>query len=205
MHYAISYQTENHDFLLSTPRRKSLKHRLFFVKQGLVLVKLGKLEYAVESGQTFWLPFDSLVSVTYTPKTQVSSVDVSSRVTTALPKQGGYVKLNELMMALINRLETLNENRQRQQDILTVLRAELSELKPELKESKLTKQVNQWQADQVSSLNSELQLVLRFREAKKQMLSGKNRALVVDNLFDGNDAILISLEHALLGDSTDNS
>lgn len=199
MHYAISYQTENHDFLLSTPRRKSLKYRLVCVRQGLVLVKLGKLEYAVESGQAFWLPFDSLVSVTYTPKTQVSSIEVSSRVTTALPKQGGYVTLNELMIALMSRLETLGDNRDRHHDLLAVIRAELSELKPELKESKLTKQINQWQAHQASLLNNELQLVLRFREAKKQMLSGKKRALVVDNLFDGNDAILLSLEQALLG------
>lgn len=199
MHYAISYKTETHEFLLSTPRRNALKHKLVCVKQGLVLVKLGKLEYAVESGQSFWLPFDSLTSLTYTPNTQVSVVEVSSRVTTPLAKQGGFVTLNELTLALLSRLETLGENHPRVRSLLAVLLDELSELKPELKESKLTKQVNQWQPNQDSRLNNELQLVLRLREANKQMLSGKKRAQVVETLFAGNDAMLLSLEQALLG------
>ncbi|NVD08401.1 AraC family transcriptional regulator [Vibrio sp. JPW-9-11-11] len=199
MHYAISFHTDTHDFLLTTPRRNALKHKLICVKQGLVLVKLGKLEYAVESGQSFWLPFDSLVSLTYTPNTQVNTVEVSSRVSTSLARQGGYVELDQLTLALLSRLETLGENQTRLRTLLTVLLDELSELKPELKESKLSQQINQWQPDHDSPLNNELQLVLRLREAKKQMLSGKKRAGVVDDLFDGNDALLISLEHALLG------
>jgi hypothetical protein len=199
MHYAISYQTDRYDFLVSTSRKKLLKHQLICVEQGLVLVKLGKLEYTVEAGEAFWLPFDVLTSVTFTPATLVRSVQVSSRVTLSLPKQGGYVELNELSSAILNRLATLADNRDAQVDLLAVLRHELTSLKPLLKENKFTKAVNQWQAKQPSQLPNELQLVLTVREASKQMKSGKKREDVVATLFDGNESLLSGLEQAILG------
>lgn len=199
MHYAISYQTDLYDFLVSTSRKKLLKHQLICVEQGLVLVKLGKLEYTVEAGEAFWLPFDVLTSVTFTPATLVRSVQVSSRVTLSLPKQGGYVELNELSSAILNRLTTLADNRDAQVDLLAVLRHELTSLKPLLKENKFTKAVNQWQAKQPSQLPNELQLVLTVREASKQMKSGKKREDVVATLFDGNESLLSGLEQAILG------
>ncbi|MCG9727764.1 AraC family transcriptional regulator [Vibrio brasiliensis] len=199
MHYAISYQTDLYDFLVSTSRKKLLKHQLICVEQGLVLVKLGKLEYTVEAGEAFWLPFDVLTSVTFTPATLVRSVQASSRVTLSLPKQGGYVELNELSSAILNRLATLADNRDAQVDLLAVLRHELTSLKPLLKENKFTKAVNQWQAKQPSQLPNELQLVLTVREASKQMKSGKKRKDVVATLFDGNESLLSGLEQAILG------
>lgn len=199
MHYAISFQSELYDFLVSTSRKKLLKHQLICVEKGLALVKLGKQEYAVEAGQSFWLPFDSLTAITYTPKTLVRSVQVSSRVTSQLPKQGGYVELNELMAAVLNRLATLVANREAQLDLLAVLRQELTSLKPVLKESKLSQKINHWKVNQTSSLANELQLVLTVREACKQMKSGKKRAQVVSTLFDGNESLLMGLEKTILG------
>lgn len=199
MHHAISFQSELNDFLICTPRKKSLKHQLISVKQGLALVKLGKLEYAVEAGQSFWLPFDTLTSLTYTPNTIVNSVSVSSRVVAPFPKQGGYIQAEELLSALLNRLEFHNGHRGRQVDLLKVVQSELTTLKPELKETRYTKQINQWQADKESALSNELKLVLRVREANKQMQSGKKRPMVVESLFDGNDALLASLEQTILG------
>ncbi|MCZ4293322.1 AraC family transcriptional regulator [Vibrio sinaloensis] len=199
MHYAISFQSELYDFLVSTSRKKLLKHQLICVEKGLALVKLGKQEYAVEAGQSFWLPFDALTSITYTPKTLVRSVQVSSRVTSQLPKQGGYVELNELMTAVLNRLATLVANREAQLDLLAVLRQELPSLKPVLKESKLSQKINHWKVNQTSSLANELQLVLTVREACKQMKSGKKREQVVSTLFDGNESLLTGLEKTILG------
>lgn len=199
MHYAISFQSELYDFLVSTSRKKLLKHQLICVEKGLALVKLGKQEYAVEAGQSFWLPFDALTSITYTPKTLVRSVQVSSRVTSQLPKQGGYVELNELMTAVLNRLATLVANREAQLDLLAVLRQELTSLKPVLKESKLSQKINHWKVNQTSSLANELQLVLTVREACKQMKSGKKREQVVSTLFDGNESLLTGLEKTILG------
>lgn len=199
MHYAISFQTEQHDFLLCTPRRKSLKHKLLCVKQGLVIVKLGKQEYAIEPKQLFWLPFDTLTSLTYTPNTQVEVVELSSRVTTPLPKQAGFVKANELVSALFNRLASIEALTEQQKELLAVLRYELIDLKPNLHESKLTKDLGQWHFDKPSSLANELQLVLRMREAVKMMQSGKKRPVVVDTLFEGNESLFAGLEKAILG------
>ncbi|KJY84584.1 AraC family transcriptional regulator [Vibrio galatheae] len=199
MHHAISFQSQNHQFLVCTPRKKSLKHKLINVKQGLVLVKLGKIEYAVQAGQSFWLPFDTLTSLTYTPDTLTNTVEVSSRVSARFPKQGGYVQFNELLTALLIRLEGLGDQRDQQIDLLNVVQSELTTLKPELKETQYTKQINQWQAKGESKLGSELKLVLRVREATKQMQSGKQRTVVVDDLFDGNDDLFSNLESAILG------
>jgi len=199
MHYAISYQSEQNDFLICTPRRKSLKHKLICVRQGLVLVKLGKHEFAIEPNQLFWLPFDTLTSLTYTPNTIVDTIELSSRVSFPLPTQAGFVKANELVSALLNRLKDFAEQRDKQVDLLKVLKHELSEIIPTLKESKLSKQISQWRFDNESPLETELQLVLRVREANKQMQSGKKRPAVVEMLFDGNESLFAGLEKAVLG------
>lgn len=135
MHYAISHQLLRQDFLHSTPRRKLLKHTLLYVRGGLVLVKLGKQEYAVEADHAFWLPFDTLCSITYFPNTAVQLVEVSCRVTSPLSKQGGYVALNELSQALINRLNDVDSDNDIRNDQLKVMRHELSTMQPKLKKA----------------------------------------------------------------------
>ncbi|MDA0128487.1 AraC family transcriptional regulator [Vibrio sp. MarTm2] len=201
MHYAISHQTSRYDFLHSTARRKLLKHTLFQVKEGLVLVKLGKLEYAVEPGQSFWLPFDTLCAVSYFPNTHVQCIDISSRVQVSLPKQGGFVSLTELAQAIISRLSDDSRNPQNDADLLTVLKADIAQLTPALQESTLTQQINQWAWDSSdSALLNEHQLVLKIREAKKRLLSGNKRAQVIKQMFDGNEALFTQLESITLGD-----
>lgn len=199
MHHAIDFRSQLDQFLVCTPRKKSLKHQLIKVTQGLVLVKLGKLEYALEAGQWFWLPFDTLVSLTYTPNTQTQNVFVSSRVLARFPRQAGFVEANELLTALINRLETITEHRDQQISLLNVVQQELVSLKPKLTESPLTQQFNQWRADKPSSLSSELKLVLRMREANKQMQSGQKRTAVVESLFNSDETLFSNLERTLLG------
>lgn len=198
MHYAISYQYNTYEFLHSTPRKKSLKHSLIRVEEGLVLVKLGKMEYAVEAGMSFWLPFDSLSSLTFTPNSKISKIEVSSRVTLPMPKQGGFIQPSELLTALLNRLISM-ESPQTELELLSVLKNELALVKPSLAESKLTRLVSQWKIGQPSKLDQELQLVLKVREAHKMMQSGKKREFVVDNIFDGKSAIFSSLEELVLG------
>jgi hypothetical protein len=115
-----------------------------------------------------------------------------------MPKQGGFVEQSELMNALLNRLVLL-ESPQSQPELLQVLKAELADLQPKLSESKLTQLVSQWKPGKPSKLSNELQLVLKVREACKQMQSGKKREYVVQTMFDGNDAIFASLETLILG------
>lgn len=200
MHYAISHHASQHNFLSTTARRKLLKHTLLHVKEGLVLFKLGKLEYAVEAGDTFWLPFDTLCAITYFPNSVTQSVEISSRVQLSLPQQGGYVKLNELSRALFNRLADNTRTSANDKDLLTVLKTEISSSQPKLKESPLTKQINQWQWDGLdSALSNEHQLVLKVREANKMMLSGKKRAQVVELMFNGDEQVFAQLETVIAG------
>ena len=200
MHYAISHQSLRQEFLLSTPRRKLLKHTLLYVRSGLVLAKLGKQEYAIEKGEAFWLPFDALCSLTYFPGSDIQVIELSSRVTSPLPKQGGFAQLEELVLAILNRLSQNTANNEAQQAILTVLRHELATLKTKLYESTLTRHINQWKWDSdKSALSNEQQLVLKIREANKMMLSGQKREQVIGKLFGGDDATFSQLEALLLG------
>ena len=80
MHYAISHHNNEFPYLVIQPRKRSLKHVLLRVNQGLALLKLGKIEYAIEDGQTVWLPFDALVGLTFFPNTCAQRVEVSCRI-----------------------------------------------------------------------------------------------------------------------------
>ncbi|MDA0150120.1 AraC family transcriptional regulator [Vibrio sp. LaRot3] len=198
MHYSISHQTTEHHFLSITSRKKLLKHTLLRVEQGIVLARLGKQEYAIEAGQSLWLPFDSLTALTFFPQTKTSTVEVSCRVTKPLPANGGYVGLNELTTALMNRLTILDEH-QHKQALLTVMLDELAQLKPKLENSALTQQINAWSVNQPSNLAKDCQLVLQLREARKWLLSGKKEDQVIEQLFAGDKAAYQSLKSAILG------
>ncbi|RJX68930.1 AraC family transcriptional regulator [Vibrio sinensis] len=200
MHYAISHQVQHYSFLSTTPRKKVLKHMLLRVDQGLALLKLGKTEYAVEAGQTVWIPFDSLCSLTFFPNTHIQRIEVSSRVTSRLPKQGGFVQLNELCTALLNRLGEQQQAHEKTVPMLAVFKQELSLLAPELNESEMTQAINHWKVDVKSTLSSEVQLVLKMREAGKRMLSGQKQAQVVADLFGNQMEAYLQLRSALLGE-----
>ena len=188
MHYSISHQTTEFGFLSITPRKKLLKHLLLSVKEGLALVRLGKHEYAVEAGQVVWLPFDCLTSISYLPQTQVSVVEVSCRVQQSMPKQAGFVELNELATAVLNRLATMAQDHQLRQDLYRVLLSELTGLKPTLQQSSLSQQISMWSPEQASTLASELQLALKVREARRRILSGIKEHDVIESLFTGSQA-----------------
>ena len=93
----------------------------------------------------------------------------------------------------------MDETHDAQRDILTVLQAELSALKPQLKESRLTRLISQWSPNTDSKLLAEQQLVLTVREAYKRMKSGKKREQIISDLFDNNEAMYSQIEHAILG------
>ncbi|MCG9677477.1 AraC family transcriptional regulator [Vibrio sp. Isolate24] len=200
MHYAISHDYRDFQYLTMTPRKKSIKHMLLKVEQGLTLLKLGKTEYAIEAGQAVWIPFDALCALTFFPQTQVQQIEVSSRVTSFLPKQGGFVTLNELTNALLNRLKVMEDRHDAKKNLLTVLQEELSSFKPQLKESELTQQINQWAPNIDSKLLVEQQLVLNVREAYKRMQSGQSRHQVVAELFEGNEAMYSQIEKTIRGE-----
>lgn len=201
MHYSISHQTTEFDFLSITPRKKLLKHILLSVNKGLALVRLGKHEYAVEPGQVIWLPFDCLTSISYLPQTTVSLVEVSCRVQQAMPKQAGFVELNELATAILNRLTTMEQAHELKLDLYRVFLSELSSLKPTLQQSALSQQISMWSPEQDSTLASDLQLALKVREARRRILSGEKEHQVVERLFSGNQAAFNVMLESICGQS----
>jgi hypothetical protein len=193
MNFAIEYTSAYFSHLVITPRKKVLKHSLVSVQSGLVLIKLGKQEYAVESGQSIWIPYDCLTSLTYFPNTQINRVDFSVRLTDSFPRQAGYITQTNLSLALLNKLaltktraKNTNNTDQAFKDMLSVLKQEILAFKPLLFESALSLRFNQWNIDH-SNLQQEHTLVMVMREAKKRMQSGQKRALVIEDLFSGKE------------------
>ncbi|MDF4535615.1 AraC family transcriptional regulator, partial [Vibrio parahaemolyticus] len=80
MNYAIQSETRHYPYLEVSARKRALKHSLIRVEQGLLLFRLGKHEYAVEKGQTLWIPFDCLCGLTFFPDTHITPVDFSLRL-----------------------------------------------------------------------------------------------------------------------------
>ncbi|WP_046223147.1 hypothetical protein [Vibrio sp. ECSMB14106] len=193
MNFAIEYTSAYFSHLVITPRKKVLKHSLVSVQSGLVLIKLGKQEYAVEPGQSIWIPYDCLTSLTYFPNTQINRVDFSIRLTDSFPRQAGYITQTNLSLALLEKLEltkshssSANNTDQACKDMLSVLKQEVLSFKPLLYESALSLRFNQWSIDD-SNLPQEHTLVMVMREAKKRMQSGQKRSLVIDDLFSGKE------------------
>ncbi|MBW3695521.1 AraC family transcriptional regulator [Vibrio sp. T187] len=184
MNFAIEYTSTTFSHLVITPRKKVLKHSLIQVSQGLALVKLGKNEYAVEAGQSVWIPFDCLVSITYFPNTCVEKVDFSIRLLDNFPKQAGYVQQTALTEALLAKLAQRTSDAQATAELLAVLKQEVLEFNPTLLETKMSQRFNQWTLES-SVLTQEQTLVMVMREAKKRLQSGQKKVKVVEDLFAG--------------------
>ena len=197
MHYATSFDSKYYSFLLCTPRKKTIKHQLIRVVDGLTLVRLGKIEYAVEPGQEFWLPLGTLTSLTFTPQSECQIVEISSRVVKEFPKQAGYLKSDELILSLLDRLKTITTS-DIANDYLKLIMHELTLQKPQLSENKKTKDIKGWQ-ELSSQLPQELRYMLMIREAQKQIQSGKNRSEVILRFFQNDEELVEKLENAILG------
>ncbi len=184
MNFAIEHISAHFSHLVITPRKKVLKHSLVSVRSGLVLVKLGKQEYAVEKNQSIWIPFDCLTSLTYFPNTEIEQVDFSVRLSDAFPQQAGYIEHTALSKAVLDKLSSDKLSEEHQKNLLSVFKQESLAFKPTLSSSSLTEKVNMWSSEE-PTLNQEQTLVMMMREAKKRMQSGQKKPKVIDDLFAG--------------------
>lgn len=192
MKYSIEHQYTTYPFLLSTPRKKTVKCSLLVVHQGLVLIRLGKNEFALEKGEAFWIPFDCLTSITFFPQCVVTQIDFSMRLKSVFPSQSGYVSLAPVTLAIIEKLKIKSANLQdaekyttHKRNLLTVVYEEALLLKPKLLFSAFSAQLSEWRAGSDTELNQEQLLVLTLREAKKRVQSGQSRQQIIDDLFSG--------------------
>ncbi len=199
MNYALEYHLSQSAFLISTPRKKQLKHSLITIHNGLALIRLGKYEYVLEQDDSFWLPFDCLSAMTYLPDTQASVVEFSVRLTDSFPLQSGFVELPDVTRSIINKLALAPVPDSQLKTFLDAIRYEATELKPELILGHLSRLFSDWTAENSGSLSKEMHLALLVREAQKQRLSGIKPSTIIDSLFQGSESDYRCLCQLILG------
>lgn len=197
MHTAIQHSAIHYQYLTIGSRKPTLKNRLLVVTQGLVLIKLGKLEYCVTENQSFWLPANCLCAISYFPNSKVQSVEFSQRITEKFPTRAGNFISSPLLLTALTRLSNPISDKQNA-SLLEVIKHELLIIEPELNFSIMCKKISSWQVT-TSDLDKELLLALKLRAALKLKQSGKNSQIIADELFDTNIDLLSSMGKVLLG------
>ncbi|MCG3735701.1 AraC family transcriptional regulator [Vibrio cincinnatiensis] len=185
MNYAIQSETCTFPYLQVTARKRAIKHSLIQVDQGLVLFKLGKQEYAIETSQALWIPLDCLSALTFFPNTQITKVDFSVRLRDTFPRQAGVIKHSELSSAIINRLRESVASDAVYPHLQQVLKYEVQNFEPKLKMTALSQALNVWHPMQPGHVSKERHVVLLVREAMKRRLSGGKEQGIIDELFSG--------------------
>ncbi|GAM68098.1 araC-type DNA-binding domain-containing protein [Vibrio sp. JCM 19236] len=199
MHHAIDFQSTHFDFLKLTPRKPTLKHQLLCVESGMVTIRLGKQEYAIDKGEMFWVPANCLTSLSYFPDTKVWVIEASQRLSDAFPHQAGYIKPSNLLKSLLSKLEAVKSKSEHTQVLLSAVRFELSELKPKLISTPLTKSLSDWQSKD-GQLSPQTVLVLKVREAEKMRLSGVKDGQIAEKWFAGELSAYQAATQAVLGE-----
>jgi hypothetical protein len=202
MHYAIQVESVDTDYLQSTARKRSFKHFFLVVEQGMVLLKLGKSEYAVKPGQAIWIPFQCLHALTMFPQTQLTRIEFSARLTHTFPKQAGYIELGTLCQALLDRVKTCDRQSTVYPHLLGVLTDEVLHFQPTLTENHFSQLLQKWQAQcptPIEGISPEMHLALLLREAEKKSQSGARAEQIASQYFDGNLAHYLQLRQNLLG------
>ncbi len=200
MKNAITFQSETHSHLLYTARKKKNHYELISVQTGAVLVRLGKWEYLVMPGESFWLPFDALSAMTVVPNSTISCVQFSIRTRESLPHQGGYVGMTPLLVAGLNKLQSLTMSEQAQQRLLSVIQDELLEASLHTDLSEESKSINAYLSALTEnktttgySVSPDMMMVLKVREADKMRKSGVKNDMIAARYFSGNVDFLLQV------------
>lgn len=191
MKSAITFHSKTYEQLFYTARKKKNYYELVYVNTGTALIRLGKWEYVVSAGEFFWLPFDSLTSITIVPNSQIAHIAFSIRTREDLPTQGGFVSQTSLLNALIEKLFTASLNEQQEQRLLAVIQDELLLATFHTNVSKESMQVNNYisvLSDQKTTnesnvISAEMALMLKVREADKMRKSGAKDVMIAKRYF----------------------
>ncbi|MGB2079911.1 MAG: hypothetical protein ACPHV3_08990 [Vibrio sp.] len=193
MNYSIAHHTHDSPFLQFHGRKAHYLHRLFYLTQGTLLVRLGQHEYVFQAGELCWLPAHCLAGVTSLPQTQWLQVSISTRLMQPYPMQAGKCTPNALLKACLNRLSerpaTLDETTQKLtpelKAIYELVSLELAELAPSLDQQP---NLVQWQTRLNTQAQDELNAMLTCRQALMAQASGKKQPQIIDELYAGHSA-----------------
>ncbi|MGR6837902.1 AraC family ligand binding domain-containing protein [Aliivibrio wodanis] len=197
MKNAITFQSETHSHLFYTARKKKNHFELISVQTGAVLIRLGKWEHLLLPGELFWLPFDSLTSMTVVPNSIVSSVRFSIRTREALLLQGGYVNTSSFLTAALDKLQSGTMSELAEQRLLLVIQDELLEASVHTELSTESKNINAYLSSLTENQDSrrydvspDMMMALKVREADKMRKSGAKNELIAKRYFSGNVELL---------------
>ncbi|MCE0495331.1 hypothetical protein [Vibrio salinus] len=205
MHYSIQANKYTSPSLVITGRKKTLKHSFVYLTSGLILCRLGKLEYAIEPTQAFWLPFDCLSAWTVFPDTQYYKVEISARVSTSLPDESGYVKADEWLKSLLEKITMIKPAETIYQHYSYVLLDTLRDITPKLVSTTLSKRISTWTPDSsVFANDGRTNDILLAREIKKSILSGKKESEIIHSLFHDSEKNYHKIHNSYL-DKPDNT
>lgn len=196
MNYSIQFELINNPFMSISARKKTLKHQLFYLSSGILLVKIGKHEYAVESGQYFWIPANCLVSITAFPLSKYSKVEISQRLNEPFATQAGYVSVHSIVTNAFELLAKTNLAADYKKVLLQVIKHEATNIKPKLTITDLSQSIAQCRS-QISKENS---MALKLREARKSILSGQNKSSIAQQAFNMDIDEFDVLCQAILGE-----
>jgi hypothetical protein len=199
MNYAIEFHNESYSLLTTTARKKTLKHSLLTVVEGLATIRLGKHEYAIEPGNSFWIPQGCLSSITYFPNCIAVRCDFSVRLRDHFSSQAGFIERSLLLQASLEKLRACDVETSLHNDLLRIIKHEVLDVEPKLITSKASEALMQWTPMSKNHALKELHLALLVREARKRTLSGIKKGRVVEDLFDGSEQQCDQLSELLLG------
>jgi hypothetical protein len=197
MHTAIQNSLDHYQYLTIGSRKPTLKNRLIFVTEGLILIKLGKLEYCVTANQFFWLPANCLCAISYFPNSKVQSVEFSQRIQDNFPTKAGSFVASSLMVASLQRLSE-SVSIDLDSALLKVIRYEAIVVEPELNYSEMCQAISKWH-EPSAVIDKELQLTLKIRAAIKLKQSGKSSQIIADKLFGSDVEMMSAIGIRLIG------
>lgn len=175
MNYKAEYQSYTFTTLHLGQRKKSPYAQLFYVRDGKILLRLGRNELMLQQGDTFYLPFECLSQITALQGATIDTLTLSPRLNSqqqcVYPKISGQVTTS-LILPLLETLYSAKNNSSRtleqQKRLIDVLLDELIYCKPQ-------------QINAPIKLTPEIDAQLECREIMRQVKSGKKiHALIQD-------------------------
>jgi len=101
MPYPIEFQLHTSDHLVLPQRQRDPHAQLLHLYAGSALLRLGKQQWLLPKGASFWLPAECLYGLTRLAGSQLGRVCCSVRISQGLPTEAGFLTGAPLLPALL--------------------------------------------------------------------------------------------------------
>lgn len=104
MPYPIEYLNQTSSHLELPQRQRESRAQLLHLYAGSALLRLGKQQWLLPKGASFWLPADCLYGLTRLAGSELGRVCCSVRVSESLPQEAGFLAGAPLLAPLLDSL-----------------------------------------------------------------------------------------------------